>query len=95
MPSPSPDLLLSLFASPPWAYILSSSVNHSPWLPPHIQLLFGSLRPISCAHRTWESRPPERLPSLSSPAQMKGDNHVFEEYHSTTTRFILYFLEDR
>ena len=55
-PSPSPDLLLSLFASPPRAYILNSSVSHFSWLPPHIQLLFGSPHPGSCAHWNWESR---------------------------------------
>jgi hypothetical protein len=73
--------LLILFASPPRAYIPSSSVSHSSSLPrqPHIQLLFGSHRPGSCVHWNWESRPPERLPSSSSPTRVKDDNHVFGE----------------
>jgi len=37
------------------------------------------LRPDSCAHRNWESRSPERLPSPSSSALVKGGNHVFGE----------------
>ena len=41
-PSPSPNLLLSLFASPPRAYIPSSFVS--------------SPCPGSCAHWNWESR---------------------------------------
>jgi hypothetical protein len=81
---------LSLLASPPRAYILSSFSSHSSWLSPHIQLLFGSPRPSSCMHRTWESRPLERLPSSSSLTHVKGGNHVFGEYRDMTTRFILY-----
>jgi len=37
------------------------------------------LRPDSCVHKNWESRPPECLLSSSSSAWVKGGNHVFGE----------------
>jgi hypothetical protein len=58
---------------------------------PHLPLLTGL--PVLVPARTgdWESRPPECLSSSSSPARVKGDNHVFGECRcDTTTRLVLF-----
>ena len=85
-PSPSLGLLLSLFASPRWAYIPSSSVSHSSWLPPHIQLLSGSPRPSSCEHGSRESSPYETESSLRSSPQVKGGIRFFGSDYMTVDR---------
>jgi hypothetical protein len=80
--------LLPWHRSPPlpWCLLLSCGWSMSLFIYLALRLAssFCSLGPtrihihcFHCAHRNWESRPPERLPSSSSSAWVKGGNHVF------------------